>query len=93
MMKNILYLSVLLVTSIGYSQDKVSSNKSNTPIEAVIVKMPTSKVNVNQKKVVEKNDIVSEKQTTPVLNRIVNYIGTPKTNYVEPIAVVKKDKP
>lgn len=92
MMKKIIYLSVLLVAAVGYSQDKVSA-KSDTPIEAVIVKKQVSAGKSNQNKAIVKNDIVLEKQSAPVENRVVNYIGTPKTTYIEPVALAKKERP
>ncbi|MGX7666938.1 hypothetical protein [Flavobacterium pedocola] len=91
-MRIIIYLSLLLIAAIGYSQEKVSA-KSNTPIAAVVVKMSKPVVGANLKKSVERNDITITKQSTPVGNRVVNYIGTPKTTYVESIAVVKKEMP
>lgn len=89
-MKNIIYLSILLISAVGFSQDKVSA-KSDTPVEATIIKKKVSSVN-NQKKVIVKNDIVLVKQITPVENRNVNFIGTPKITYIEQKPLVKNEK-
>ena len=91
-MKNILYISVLLVTSIGYSQDKVSA-KSTMPTETIMVKNQVLAANTTQNKIVEKMADVIEKQNSPIENVIINYIGTPIAAYVESVAVLKKDRP
>lgn len=83
-----------MITTVGFSQDKVSE-KSSTPMEAIIVKKAPS-VEAKQKILVAINDVVVNdivlvKQSSPVENKIVTYIGTPKSTYIEPIPLVKKE--
>jgi hypothetical protein len=92
MMKNIIYASILLMATIGYSQDRVSA-KSNTPIDAVVVKRQTVVASAGQNRAAEINDVVLVKQSAPVESKIVNYIGTPRITYIEPITAIKRENP